>query len=271
MSSSGQQTASHKTWQQMCQNGLSSPSPEQTLGALKKTAYIFSLKVHFSFVESPLASLYFFLLHSSLSHLVTMWTLFSLLLGWSTRGGLRSCWEIERGKKGREDRIGDSEGREERKGGSLENSKERETERRGVGGCSSSCGPGGELPNPGCSAETSMGGCVGSHHDSSGSLNENSDGTGGNLAGSYSLVSGRFGCLMGFPLQAFCMLSWLEVSFPAIIISGARPEPQTGSVTPSTQRDRNRGEGALPASLLCKLNPVQYPAMSPFVLCCWLS
>lgn len=28
-------------------------------------------------------------------------------------------------------------------------------------------------------SETSMGGCVGSHHDSSGSLNENSDGTGG--------------------------------------------------------------------------------------------
>lgn len=27
--------------------------------------------------------------------------------------------------------------------------------------------------------KTSMGGCVGSHHDSSGSLNENSDGTGG--------------------------------------------------------------------------------------------
>lgn len=49
-------------------------------------------------------------------------------------------------------------------------------------GCSCSCGPGGELPSPGCSAETSMGGCVGSHHDSSGSLNENSDGTGGNFA-----------------------------------------------------------------------------------------
>lgn len=43
--------------------------------------------------------------------------------------------------------------------------------------CSWSCGPRGELPNPGCS-HTSMGGCVGSHHDSSGSLNENSDGTG---------------------------------------------------------------------------------------------
>ena len=31
----------------------------------------------------------------------------------------------------------------------------------------------------GCAVGTSMGGCVGSHHDSSGSLNENSDGTGG--------------------------------------------------------------------------------------------
>lgn len=58
------------------------------------------------------------------------------------------------------------------------------------------CGPGGELPNPGCSAETSMGGCVGSHHDSSGSLNENSDGTGGNLTG-----------LKGFRLELFFLIT----------------------------------------------------------------
>ncbi|KAF3841035.1 hypothetical protein F7725_006897 [Dissostichus mawsoni] len=77
-------------------------------------------------------------------------------------------------------------GRRERRreGGNVERGKERsegegeERRERGAGRCSSSCGPGGELPSPGCSAETSMGGCVGSHHDSSGSLNENSDGTG---------------------------------------------------------------------------------------------
>lgn len=95
--------------------------------------------------------------------------------------------------------------------------KERETDgEEGVGGCSSSCGPGGELPNSGCSAETSMGGCVGSHHDSSGSLNENSDGTGGNLTGSYGLVRGRFGCLKGFPCRLSACSPVLEVSFPAI-------------------------------------------------------
>lgn len=81
----------------------------------------------------------------------------------------------------REERTEGSNGREG-EGVRQKNEKEEDS------GCSSSCGPGGELPSPGCSAETSMGGCVGSHHDSSGSLNENSDGTGGNLRG----LSGRF-------------------------------------------------------------------------------
>lgn len=67
----------------------------------------------------------------------------------------------------------------------------------GDSGCSCSCGPGGELPSPGCSAETSMGGCVGSHHDSSGSLNENSDGTGGNLATCFGVFFFLF-CSRGF-------------------------------------------------------------------------
>lgn len=40
-----------------------------------------------------------------------------------------------------------------------------------------------------------MGGCVGSHHDSSGSLNENSDGTGGEFWSSVSqkLFKGKRG------------------------------------------------------------------------------
>lgn len=135
----------------------------------------------------------FSILHSLLGHLVTM--------GASPRffsppslnmkmipAALRRCWEEEGRAIGRQETRG-----EERRGGRKEGNKgrgkseknERERERgRGGFGCSCSCGPGGELPSPGCSAETSMGGCVGSHHDSSGSLNENSDGTGGNLRGS---------------------------------------------------------------------------------------
>ena len=76
---------------------------------------------------------------------------------------------------------------------------ERRTKKGGDSGCSCSCGPGGELPSPGCSAETSMGGCVGSHHDSSGSLNENSDGTGGNSANCFGVFSLSFS-YQGLPL-----------------------------------------------------------------------
>lgn len=75
---------------------------------------------------------------------------------------------------------------------------ERRTKKGGDSGCSCSCGPGGELPSPGCSAETSMGGCVGSHHDSSGSLNENSDGTGGNLATCFGVFFFFLFCSRGF-------------------------------------------------------------------------
>lgn len=91
-----------------------------------------------------------------------------------------------RGEGGEGRSKGRTGGNEARGKEGREEGKWRGEERKtgeGVSGCSSSCGPGGELPSPGCSAETSMGGCVGSHHDSSGSLNENSDGTGGNLQG----------------------------------------------------------------------------------------
>lgn len=84
------------------------------------------------------------------------------------------------------------------------------SKRVGVSGCSRVCGPGGELPNPGCSAETSMGGCVGSHHDSSGSLNENSDGTGGNLKpGGLMDV---FGCPRAVEGLSACCPGWRSSS-----------------------------------------------------------
>lgn len=92
--------------------------------------------------------------------------------------------------KGRREAGGEERGR-----GGCE--KEERKRWGGGSGCSCSCGPGGELPSPGCSAETSMGGCVGSHHDSSGSLNENSDGTGGNLATCFGVFSSFF-CTRGF-------------------------------------------------------------------------
>lgn len=85
----------------------------------------------------------------------------------------------------------------------------KKNEKGGDSGCSCSCGPGGELPSPGCSAETSMGGCVGSHHDSSGSLNENSDGTGGNLATCFGVFS------------FFFLHQWLPLgSLPAVLSGG---------------------------------------------------
>lgn len=83
----------------------------------------------------------------------------------------------------------------------------------GDSGCSCSCGPGGELPSPGCSAETSMGGCVGSHHDSSGSLNENSDGTGGNLTTCFFL------CFF-FPPFFFLCQELPFGSLPAVLSGG---------------------------------------------------
>lgn len=115
-----------------------------------------------------------------------------------------------KGKTGGNEEEGEDRREEGRKGG--EGGREREKRDRGSG-CSCSCGPGGELPSPGCSAETSMGGCVGSHHDSSGSLNENSDGTGGNLRGlSTSFIGQKLAFLFSFFftkgfLQAPCMLS----------------------------------------------------------------
>ncbi|KAK7925887.1 hypothetical protein WMY93_008197 [Mugilogobius chulae] len=68
----------------------------------------------------------------------------------------------------------EEEGRDGRRGEDRAGCERRER------GASCRCSYKGELPKrPGCFAKTSMGGCVGSHHDSTGSLNENSDGTGG--------------------------------------------------------------------------------------------
>ena len=138
----------------------------------------------------------------------------------------------ERKKKG--GKVGKGRGREEtrREGKERRGERERERERErarerggGVSGCSSSCGPGGELPSPGCSAETSMGGCVGSHHDSSGSLNENSDGTGGNLSTSFQRLQARvvqtWGASSGL---SACCPGWRSLSlsrFPILCPSQA--------------------------------------------------
>lgn len=115
----------------------------------------------------------------------------------------------------------------------------------GASGCSCSCGPGGELPSPGCSAETSMGGCVGSHHDSSGSLNENSDGTGGNSAFCRVFFPALFcngGCL-----QVPCVLSCLEVPPPCAPLYSRARQSQTGQPPPPGMSLRQAGRWATKA------------------------
>lgn len=73
-----------------------------------------------------------------------------------------------------------------------------------------------------------MGGCVGSHHDSSGSLNENSDGTGGNLRGlveptkDYVSVEECFACVLAvFARFSDCFLQ----SFLHVVLLFVPPPP----------------------------------------------
>lgn len=108
----------------------------------------------------------------------------------------------------------------------------------GDSGCSCSCGPGGELPSPGCSAETSMGGCVGSHHDSSGSLNENSDGTGGNLTTCFFCVCSPFlfpvpGASFRFPA---CCPVWRS---PSLSVQPSQTQPDW-TASPGLSRSTKR-------------------------------
>lgn len=174
---------------------------------------------------------------------------------WGREGG-RERGEKEGGKEGRKRREGEGGG-----GGERE-TREREREREGASGCSSSSGPGGELPSPGCSAETSMGGCVGSHHDSSGSLNENSDGTGGNLQGlSASFTAYQLGflegglCVCECARARVCVLGGLPLGFLHVVLAGGllylppdiRARLNRGDrqgspprVSPSTQRASKR-------------------------------
>lgn len=166
----------------------------------------------------------------------------------------RQCWQRERREEGRrkgrkggsgeQGKDGREGGRKERRGG------EGEKRERGASRCSSNCGPGGELPSPGYSAETSMGGCVGSHHDSSGSLNENSDGTGGNFRGILApLDAYKVGFLeegASYELSVCCP-GWRSSPLP-LFPSQTEPEtdpPQPPSpVSPSSQRALKRDDSS---------------------------
>lgn len=179
-----------------CINITRVQSPKQTFHTLKIIfCFLLFCTVHFSFVLCPLsislppsAPLFLSFIPTSVT-LLRREPLSDLLAPPKNTkkimpAELSLCWEKEgRRTQGERERREETR-RKERTGGRKGGEGGREREKRDRGsGCSCSCGPGGELPSPGCSAETSMGGCVGSHHDSSGSLNENSDGTGGNLRG----------------------------------------------------------------------------------------
>lgn len=164
-------------------------------------------------------------------------------------------------------------GQEGRKGGGEGKGREGEGVKKengggwGASGCSCSCGPGGELPSPGCSAETSMGGCVGSHHDSSGSLNENSDGTGGNSAFCRVFFPALFcngGCL-----QVPCVLSCLEVPPPALPCTAEPDRARLGSLPPRECRSDKRVDGQQKPARGDFMKRGLFPERRRlFVLCC---
>lgn len=151
---------------------------------------------------------FFLCVYLALGHLVLDFLHPPLLLmnGTMPAAASTQCWreESSEGRKGKRRVRGDRRGTREGEGG-------EEKRVRGASRCSSlAVGRGWATKNPGCSAKTSMGGCVGSHHDSSGSLNENSDGTGGNLTGSSAAFGGWEGVyLSGLPLGFLGMLSFL--------------------------------------------------------------
>lgn len=195
-----------------CINITRVQSPKQTFHTLKIIfCFLLFCTVHFSFVLCPLsislppsAPLFLSFIRTSVT-LLRREPLSDLLAPPKNTkkimpAELSLCWEKEgRRTQGERERREETR-RKERTGGRKGGEGGREREKRDRGsGCSCSCGPGGELPSPGCSAETSMGGCVGSHHDSSGSLNENSDGTGGNLRGlSTSFIGHKLAFLFSF-------------------------------------------------------------------------
>ena len=160
------------------------------------------------------------------------------------------CNPKERRKRvGRKEARGGNEekgkGREGKRGGVKEREREREKERErereeeGSLDVARAVGRGGELPSPGCSAETSMGGCVGSHHDSSGSLNENSDGTGGNLliCVFFGAGGGKRGVEGSLPLGlSACCPAWLLLP----LLWWRRWRWRRGSLFPSPQSEPDR-------------------------------
>lgn len=142
--------------------------------------------------------------------------------------------------------LGGGLGKRRKDNGEGENGKGIRT---GAAGCSSRCGPGGWAAWAQAAApQPSMGGCVGSHHDSSGSLNENSDGTGGKLARPCRAdhrmrVSGGGFCLCAC---GGCPLCWMRPAVVSACCPAFWGSPSTSPTAASIHRSCSQSRGQTP-------------------------